>query len=144
MNIHQKAPGRVVREVLRRLLEPLGELAEVRGAVLFTPDGFEAASFSIDEEASARLAAIGSSLAALGSAISAEAGLRNFDRSLIEGEDGVVMITRVNGDAGLSLAVIAGKNAVLGRLLWASNRCCAEVDKALRSDSTQATRQPAP
>lgn len=139
----QKLPGRVAREVLRRHLEPLGELAGVRGAVLFSADGFEIASFSIDDEASARLAAIGSSLAALGRAISVEAGLSNFDRTLIEGQDGTVMITRVEGAAGLSLAVIAGKNAVLGRLLWASKRCCSEVENVLHAESSQATRQPA-
>lgn len=137
-----KLPGRVVREVLRRQLEPLGELPGVRGAILFSPDGFEIASYAMDPEASARLSAIGSSLAALGSAISAEAGLEDFDRTLIEGKAGTVMISRVKGDAGLVLAVIAGKDAVLGRLLWASNHCCEEAEKVLRVDAERGLGQP--
>jgi predicted regulator of Ras-like GTPase activity (Roadblock/LC7/MglB family) len=71
-----------------------------------------------------RIGAIGSSLAALGTAISAEAGLREFDRTTIESQDGIVIIMRVDGTAAMSLAVVAGKTAVLGQLLWATKQCC--------------------
>ncbi|HET9048900.1 MAG TPA: roadblock/LC7 domain-containing protein [Chiayiivirga sp.] len=138
-----RMPGRVEREVLRRHLEALGELRGVRGAVLFSPDGFEVASYSVDKEASMRLAAIGSSLAALGSAIASEAGLDSFDRTLIEGHGGTVMITRVDGEAGLALAVIANPDVVLGRLLWGSKHCCDEIQKTLQNETVQSSRQPA-
>jgi len=138
-----RLPGRVAREVLRRHLEELSQTAGTRGVVLYSPDGFEVASCAIDAEASARLAAIGSSLAALGTAISAEAGLRECDRTLVEGQDGTVMIMRVEGTSGLSLALIATQDAVLGRLLWASKKCCHEVANVLKNESAQASRQPA-
>lgn len=125
-------PGRVSRELLKRVLEPLGALPGVKCAVLFSPDGFEIASHAADAAASARLAAIGSSLSALGSAISAEAGLSEFDRTMIESRDGTVIITRVEA-ASMSLVVVAGKATVLGQLLWATKDCCQSVAKVLES-----------
>lgn len=124
-------PGRVSRELLKRVLETLGELSGVQCAVLFSPDGFEIASHAADTAASARLAAIGSSLSALGSAISAEAGLGEFERTMIESREGTVIIMRVGGAGALSLVVVAGRNVVLGQLLWATQQCCQAAAKVL-------------
>jgi predicted regulator of Ras-like GTPase activity (Roadblock/LC7/MglB family) len=115
--------GRAPRELARKVLETYREVGGVQCAVLFSADGFELASYATDATASARLAAIGSSLAALGGAISAEAGLAGFDRATIESRDGTVTIMRVGSDGSMSLAVVAGRNAVLGQLLWATQRC---------------------
>ncbi len=124
-------PGRVSRELARKLLETLGEIVGVRSVVLFTADGFEIASHAADAAASARLAAIGSSLSALGTAISAEAGLKDFDRSTIESSDGTVVIMHVGSGKDMSVAVVAGKEAVLGQLLWATKRCCQALQKVM-------------
>lgn len=116
--------GRLSREFARRELATLMETAGVKSAVLFSADGFEIASQATDAAAAARLAAIGSSLSALGSAIAAEAGLRDFERTMIESSDGTVLIMRVHGTRAMSLAAVADHGAVLGTLLWATQRCC--------------------
>ena len=116
--------GRVSRELMKKPVSALGEVAGVQCVVLFSSDGFEIVSHAANAAASARLAAIGSSLSALGSAISAEAGMREFDRTTIESQDGTVIIMRINSAAAMSLAVVGGKNAVLGQLLWATKQCC--------------------
>lgn len=121
--------SRVSRELAKKLLETLGDISGVQNVVLFSADGFEIASHGADSATTARLAAIGSSLSALGSAISSEAGLRDFDRSTIESSDGTVIIMHVGDGTGMSLAVVSGKNAVLGQLLWATKRCCQALQK---------------
>lgn len=121
---------RVPAEVATRLLQVYRDIAGVQSAVLFSADGFELASYSADEAAAARLAAIGSSLAALGGAISAEAGLDDFTRATIESRRGTVTIMRAGNDGAMSLAVVAGRTAVLGQILWATQRCCEELAAA--------------
>lgn len=124
-------PGRVSRELAKKILETLGDITGVRSAVLFTADGFEIASHAADAATSARLAAIGSSLSALGTAISAEAGLKDFDRSTIESNDGTVVIMHIGNGSAMSVAVVATKEAVLGQLLWAIKRCCQALQKVM-------------
>ncbi|MBN8726714.1 MAG: roadblock/LC7 domain-containing protein [Xanthomonadales bacterium] len=119
--------SRVSREIARKQLELLGQAAGVRSAVLFTSDGFEVAAHAADAEASARLAAIGSSLAALGSAIAGEAGLGEFERTLIESPDGTVIIQRVGSSRAMSLAAIGDRKAVLGKLLWAVQQASGQL-----------------
>lgn len=123
--------GNVPRDLARKLLESYGSAAGVQSAVLFTPDGFEIASHATDATASARLAAIGSSLAALGEAISTEAGLNRFERTTIESRDGTVMIMRIDGKSPMSLVVVTGKDVILGQLLWATQRCCQALSKLM-------------
>ncbi|HEY0232835.1 MAG TPA: roadblock/LC7 domain-containing protein [Dokdonella sp.] len=115
---------RASRDLAKKQLELLGTVTGVQSAVLFSADGFEIASHAADTAAASRLAAIGSSLAALGSAISAEAGLHEFERTTIESKNGTVTIMRVDNDQAMSLAVVAGRTAVLGQLLWATRHCC--------------------
>jgi len=122
---------RASRELARQPLETLGSVTGVQSAVLFSADGFEIAAHAADSAAARRLAAIGSSLAALGSAISAEAGLHEFERSTIESKDGSVTIMRVEGEQAMSLAVVAGRNALLGQLLWATRQCCQELARLI-------------
>ncbi len=122
-------PPKVSRELARKVLESYREVAGVQGAVLFSSDGFEIASYATDATASARFAAIGSSLAALGGALSSEAGLGDFGRATVESAGGAVTIMRVGSGESMSLAVVANRNAVLGQLLWATQRCCQALAK---------------
>ena len=126
-------PGATAKQMARRVLETLREVRGVQSAVLFSADGFEIASYCADAAASSRLAAIGSSLAALGAAISEEAGLHDFQRATIEGDAGTVMIRRVGaqGASSMSLAIVAGRNVVLGQLLWATQHCCKAIEKVV-------------
>lgn len=124
-------PAKLSRELARKVLESYREVAGVQCAVLFSSDGFEIASYATDAAASARFAAIGSSLAALGTALSTEAGLGEFGRATIESEGGAVTIMRVGSGQSMSLAVVANRNAVLGQLLWATQRCCQTLARLL-------------
>ena len=124
-------PAKLSRELARKVLESYREVSGAQCAVLFSSDGFEIASYATDATASARFAAIGSSLAALGTALSTEAGLGEFGRVTIESEGGAVTIMRVGTGQSMSLAVVANRNAVLGQLLWTTQRCCQALAKLL-------------
>ncbi|HEX7816200.1 roadblock/LC7 domain-containing protein [Dyella sp.] len=123
--------SRVLQELARKQLAILGGMTGVQSAVLFSADGFEVASHAVSAEAAGRLAAIGSSLSSLGSAISAEAGLRVAERTIVESANGTVMIMQVPATPAMSLAVVADRSALLGRLLWASKHCCQVLADAM-------------
>jgi predicted regulator of Ras-like GTPase activity (Roadblock/LC7/MglB family) len=126
-------PAKVSRELARKILESYRELASVECAVLFSSDGFEIASHAADPAAASRLAAIGSSIAALGTALASESGLDDFERTTIETAKGAVTIMRVGKSGSMSLAVVAGENSVLGQLLWTTQRCCEALAELLET-----------
>ena len=123
--------GAVPRELAARLLETLCAVAGVQSAVVFSLDGFELAAHPVEAGGAARVAAIGSSLAALGGAISHEAGLHDFERTTIESRDGTVTIMRIDAATPLALAVVADRKATLGQLLWATRQCCQSLARVL-------------
>lgn len=121
---------RMFQELARKQLAALGGMNGVQSVVLFSDDGFQVASHAVSDDGAMRLAAIGSSLASLGTAISAEAGLDAVERTIVESAGGVVLIMRVDARPAMSLAIVADRSAVLGRLLWASKHCCQTLAKA--------------
>ena len=127
----ERRGNRLLKEVARKQLAALGSMQGVQSAVLFSTDGFEVASHAVSSEAAHRLAAIGSSLASLGTAISAEAGLQDAERTIVESAHGTVMIMQVPAKSATALAVVADRSALLGRLLWATRHCCQVLAEAM-------------
>lgn len=126
--------GRVATGVAQKQLEALGQATPgVVSAVLLSADGFEVAALQLGKGGAARLAAMGSSLSAIGSAIAKEAGIVDCRRMIIEADSGTVVIMSVpDAKPPMSLAVVAGDGAVLGRLLWAAGNCCNAIGRAFR------------
>ena len=101
----------------------------VQAAVLMTADGFEVASFQAGKSVTAKLAAMGSSIQALASALSTEAGLTGMKSTLIETETGLAMIMAVpTVKPALTLAVIANKSAIVGHLLWSARNLIIAIE----------------
>lgn len=123
--------GSRVRQLATEALQVFDQIAGAKSAVLFSADGFEIASWGTDATMVARLAAIGSSLAALGDAICTEAGLSGFSRSTIEGLSGTVTIMGIGSRQQMALAVVADTRATLGQLLWATQRCSSVLARVL-------------
>jgi|GEM_PF-1396287 len=118
-----------LRDSFNKVLGAYAEVDGVRGAVLFSADGFELAAYGVDADLRARLAAIASSLAALGVAITAEAGLHDFERAIFETGDGTILIMRVGTDQSMSLVVVADKRISVGRALWTAQHCCTALNR---------------
>jgi uncharacterized protein len=126
--------GRVATGVAQRQLEAFVQSTQgVLSAVLLSADGFEVASLQTGKSGAARLAAMGSSLSAIGSAIAREAGIVECNRMIIESESGTIVIMQIpDARPALSLAIIAGDGCVLGQLLWAAKNCCITIARAFR------------
>lgn len=113
---------------------------EITAAVLLTEDGFEVAALDTDQAKTSRLAAMGSSLAAISSAIAQEAGIAAYRRLIVESEEGMVAVTKVpDCKPSMILAVVCSDQSKLGQLIWSANHCCTEISKALKKTNNQTT-----
>ncbi|MAX56061.1 MAG: diacylglyceryl transferase [Alcanivoracaceae bacterium] len=108
----------------------------VTSAVLLSSDGFEVAALQVDKKSASRLAAMGSSLAAISSAIAKEAGISECSRLIVESDEGVVAVMKIpNLEPPMALAVVANDASLLGQLLWGAKTCCEELSKKLGNQS---------
>ena len=124
--------GRLAASVAQKVLDAFAETTPgVLSAVLLSADGFEIASLQVGKGSAARLAAMGSSLSAIGAAIAREAGIVECRRLIIEADSGLVVIMDIaDAHPPMSLAVVAGDGCVLGRLLWSAKNCCGAIARA--------------
>ncbi len=121
---------RACEAALQRLVN---ETSGVTAAVVVTSDGCEVASVLPSEASAPKLAAMTSSIHALGEAVVAEALLRRCQNVVIEAETGnVVMLAIPESQGTLLLTVIASKRAILGHLLWSCRTCTTSISYWLK------------
>lgn len=90
-----------------------------------TSDGFEVASVQRDEESHRRLAAMVSSLHALGSAMVEETELGQYLNLIIEATEGKCLMMAVPGtEGGLLLTAVADPSLLFGRFHAACKAAC--------------------
>ena len=120
-------------EAIRRQLMQFGEASPgIQLAVLSTADGFEIASFLAPgaDAVAARVAAMTSSLTAIGDAITRETGLHGSRNLIIESDNGIVlMVSLRDAKPKMALAIVANKQAILGHLLWATRNTGAAIER---------------
>ncbi|MEE2602462.1 MULTISPECIES: roadblock/LC7 domain-containing protein [unclassified Alcanivorax] len=126
--------GQAATEIAQQQLQKLrATTTGITSAVLLSSDGFEVTSLETDKGKASRLAAMGSSLAAISSAIAKEAGISECRRLIVESEEGVVAVMTVpDSSPPLVLAVVANDASRLGQLLWGAKHCCAALSKKLK------------
>jgi predicted regulator of Ras-like GTPase activity (Roadblock/LC7/MglB family) len=94
----------------------LKETAGVTTVVIATTDGFEIAWAAASEVDPARIAALASSIAAIGDVVSSEASLGPAKTVIVESEGGFALAQRVaRSDLPLVIKVLAGPDAVLAQ-----------------------------
>ena len=131
MSTHQRFDSEVTHIGARHLQAFATANPDVTLAVLTSSDGFEIASYPPDQAASARIAAMSSSMQALSEALTREAGLVDNRNLIIETGGGTVMILGLATTPRLSLAIVAKSGELLGKLLWASRNLCAKLESSL-------------
>jgi predicted regulator of Ras-like GTPase activity (Roadblock/LC7/MglB family) len=104
---------------------------DVTLAVLTSTDGFEFASYPPDRPMSARIAAMSSSMQALSEALTREAGLAEQRSLIIETGSGTVLILGLASTPPLSLAIVAQRGELLGKLLWATRNLGKQLESSL-------------
>lgn len=97
-------------------------------AVISTEDGFDVAARGSSAESAAKIAAMTSSLHALGETMANETGLGDCRSVVVDTAAGKVVIMRIdNADANLRLTVVARHTALLGSVLFAARQCAQRV-----------------
>lgn len=99
-------------------------------ALLTTPDGFELACVNARSGLQTnRLAAMASSLVAMGRAVGREIQSAPCTRLVFEAPDRQVIFQAVEGAFPCILCLVLETDAVLGRALWAASRISLEMGR---------------
>jgi uncharacterized protein len=116
-------------EALRQLVT---DTPGVESACLVTGDGFEIAAALTKATSSSRLAAMTSSMHALGTAITGELKMKECKSVIVDGETGTVVMVRVpSHHAEMMLAVTCGKKGTIGGILFAAKQHARWIDERL-------------
>jgi len=98
--------------------ECVAEVVGVTAVVIATVDGFDVASACRGEQNAARLAAMASSISAISSVVSMEAGLGDFKSVTIGTGNGFAVVHSVpRPDVELVINVIASGDAILAQVM---------------------------
>jgi len=118
----------VNREQCERVIRALVDAhAELTGALVSTVDGFEIAAVLPASFSAPKLAAMTSSLVALGESVSTEAGVGGCINVVIESQRGRLMMMDIQGESPTLLTVISDNSSTLGHVLWAVRECAREL-----------------
>mgnify|MGYP001385279654 FL=1 len=111
----------------------------VLAAQVCTVDGFELVAVHSDEESRRRLAAMASSIYAVGCAIVNEVRLGTYENLVLEGSNGKVLMMAVpNSDDALLLTAIAAEDALFGHFHYACKTCCENLGRHLVGEVARA------
>lgn len=127
---HPDFSGNLVSEFNQALAQLKASVPDLSTACVATRDGFEIARLESDND-QRKLAAMASSMHALGDAIAAEASLGACRNVIIEGSAGkAVMLTIPDAAANKVLIAAASSDTNLAILLISSRTCCEQLAAA--------------
>ena len=110
----------------------VSQTSGITAALVATTDGFEVSSVQHQTLSAEKMAAMTSSILALGEAVLSEADLSDCKNVVIESGDGMIVMLAIGDPRNeLLLSVIADRNAMLGQILWAARRCCDQIRQAV-------------
>lgn len=102
-----------------------------RAAVVSTEDGFEVAARVENTAEVSRLSALASSMSALGAIVGQESRLGACAKVMIEAADGhIVMVQARRADVSLVLSVVAGRDAVMGQIVYFAGEATRALEAA--------------
>ncbi|MBP8018811.1 MAG: hypothetical protein KAY82_02120 [Hylemonella sp.] len=108
-------------------------MREVKGAkavVISTEDGFEVCARVENTAEVSRLSAMASSMAALGAIAGEESHIGTCDNVVIAASQGHIVMRQIRrNDISLVLSVVAGRDAIVGQMLY----FCRQASRALES-----------
>ena len=115
----------------RVLDELMQEVKGIKAVVVATEDGFEVAARVENTAHVARLSAMASSLAALGAMAGEESSLGVCHSMVMEATEGFIAIVQVRrADVSLIVSVVAGRDAVVGQMLYFSKKAASTLQSA--------------
>lgn len=127
--------SRTQRFVLEQFLSGMIErINGAEGAMLATADGFPSAfSGALDETMQNRVAAVMSSLCALGEAAGAQIDAGSLEVISLQFTDRQMQVVSIRGErSDYVLALVARADVLLGSSLWAIRECATQIRESLR------------
>lgn len=119
------------RAAAREARNILDNFSGVLAVVIATTDGFDVASAVTGDIDPVRVAAMASSIAAIGSVVSQEAKLGRSKSVTISTEGGFSVLSTVyRPDVELVVNVVAGASAVLAQIAYRSAECVRTLEAA--------------
>lgn len=119
----------------------LDEITGVSAVIIATPDGFEIASASLLSFDPSRIAAMASTISAMGFVVSKEARLSRCKFITVGTDDGFALFsTARNDEAELVVNVIANAGAVLAQVMYRT-AACVRLLESHRPEPAQPTAQ---
>jgi len=108
----------------------LGRINQGRAVVIATEDGFQLACATREAIDASRVAAIASSMSAIGGVVTTETRLGQVRCVMVEADDGYIVMrsTRHRG-VGLVVAALASRDALLGLLIHGVGETARELDR---------------
>lgn len=121
-----------VMEAARREAEGIvADVASVRAVVIATGDGFDLASSAGGTFDAQRIAALASSIAAIGEVVSAEAGLGRSTSVTVNTGNGFAVVYQVpRTDCQVVINVIGSADAVLAQVNWRTAEAARRIAQA--------------
>ena len=109
----------------------MAQVKGIRAVVISTEDGFEVAARVENTAQVSRLAAIASSLTALGAVAGDESQLGKCDNVIIGAENGCLIMLQVRcAHIELILSVITGKDVIVGQALYFAKQAVQALEQA--------------
>lgn len=107
------------------------DIKGVKAVVIATEDGFELVGRVENNAMVSRLAAMASSLAALGALAGEESHLGNCDNLTIEAAEGYLFMVQVrHNNVGLIVSVVTSRDAIMGQAIFMTK----QVARALSAE----------
>lgn len=129
---NSSVPPYLVASAKRVLDEYASSVEGLEIALITTMDGFDIASFSNGSDSRVnRLAAMASSLMAMGRAVARETNVNACNRLIFEAEGNVVLFQSIGGKFPCILCMVLRRGGVLGRVLWSAGK----IAKILTTDN---------
>ena len=121
-----------VRRAAQQAIEMvMREIKDARGAVVATEDGFEVASHAESNAQVGRIAAMASSIAALGAVAGEESKLGACNHVLIQAAEGFIVMSQARrADADYIFSIVAGKDAVVGQMIYYARAAATAISEA--------------
>lgn len=116
----------VIKQVANAAIEKLMNYVRgIKAVVVSSEDGLEIAARVENTAQISRLAAMASSLAALGALAGDESQLGKCENILLGAENGhLVMMQAKRPDIVLIISIVTGKDAIIGQVLYLAKQAC--------------------
>ncbi len=122
-----KVPAPLAAAAAAKVDQIMGHVGVI-AVVISTTDGFDVAARVESTAKVSNLAALGSSIAAIASAVTEESRVGGVESLAIGAADGHVLVVGVaHPQHPLTVNVVAQKSAVLGQVLYATRQCALDL-----------------